>query len=87
MKACKICGTTLNIPRHRIFGGSNRQISERYKEYGFVVYLCAKHHNASSEGVHYNKALDLKLKQEAQKQWERTRTREEFIQLIGRNYL
>ena len=84
MKECKVCGTTLNIHRHHIFGGSNRQVSEKN---GFVVYLCAKHHNASNEGVHYNKALDLKLKREAQTEFEKIHSREEFIRLIGRSYL
>ena len=40
-------------------------------------------------GVHgkFGRDLDIKLKQDAQRKYEETHTREEFIKLIGKNYL
>ena len=34
-----------------------------------TVWLCGKHHNLSNEGVHFNKALDDKLKKIGEKFW------------------
>jgi hypothetical protein len=42
----------------------------------------------SNQGVHFNKQLDLRLKQECQRRWEvKYGTREDFIREFGRNYL
>ena len=41
----------------------------------------------SDYGVHFNKKLDLKLKQDCQRKFEETHSREEFLEIIGRNYL
>lgn len=40
-------------------------------------------------GVHgmFGHELDLKLKQECQKEYEKNHTRESFIKLIGKSYL
>ena len=43
--------------------------------------------NMSNYGVHFNSELDLHLKQECQRKFEETHTREEFIALIGQNFL
>ena len=85
-KECFVCGTTLNIHDHHcIYGTSNRKISEKY---GLKVWLCARHHNMSGEGVHFNKSLDLRLKTMAQEYYEsHYGTREEFIREFGRSYL
>lgn len=83
-KMCYVCGTTYNIHEHHIIYGSNRKNSEKY---GLKCYLCGKHHNLSNEGVHFNKELDLKLKQMAQKKFEETHSHEEFMRIFGRNYL
>jgi len=83
-KYCYVCGTNQGVHLHHVFGGSNRKISEKHN---FKVCLCGRHHNLSDEGVHFNKKLDLKLKREFQAKYEETHTRQEFIALIGRNYL
>lgn len=84
-KECYITGSTYNLHLHHIYpGNSRRKISDKY---GFTVYLRADWHNASNYGVHFNKALDLQLKQECQRKFEETHTREEFIKIIGKNYL
>ena len=83
-KWCYICGDTRDIHQHHIFGGPNRKHSDKH---GLWVYLCAKHHNFSDEGVHYNKLLADHLHREGQKAFERNHSREEFMAIFGRNYL
>lgn len=84
-KECYVCKTTQNLHCHHIYGGvANRKISEKN---GFKVWLCAKHHNMSNEGVHFNKQLDLHLKRTCQEKFEETHSRAEFRQLIGKNFL
>lgn len=84
-KECYICHTTQNLHKHHIFfGTANRKISEKY---GCFCYLCYEHHNGSSRGVHFNIALDRKLKQEAQKRFIEVYGQEEYRRQIGRNYL
>lgn len=84
-KRCYICGAREGLHRHHVFCGTGRRWQS--ETHGFVVYLCAAHHNASPLGVHFDKALDLKLRRDCQKKFEETHTRDEFMRLIGRNYL
>ncbi len=83
-KRCFISGSTTGLQRHHIYFGANRRISE---ENGFYVWLIPEYHNMSDYGVHFDKAFDLKLKQDCQRKYEETHSREEFIALIGRSYL
>ena len=84
-KECYVCKNTYDLHCHHIFfGNGNRKISEKY---GLKVWLCPRHHNLSNEGVHFNKQLDIIIKQIAQKKFEETHSREEFMSIIGRNYL
>lgn len=86
-KVCYITGQTNNLHKHHIFfGNPNRKISE---DNGFWVYLAGYLHNQSSIGVHGKdgRELDLMLKQHCQRKYEETHTREEFMKLIGKNYL
>jgi len=69
---------------HHVYGGPNRSISEKN---GFIVPLCFAQHNGSNDSVHFNRELDLFFKRLCQLKYEETHTREEFIKLIGRNYL
>lgn len=82
-KECWVCKTTQNLHRHHVYGGGCRLVSEHQ---GFWIWLCAKHHNMSDEGVHFNRELDIKIKQECQREYEKTHSRAEFMALIGRNY-
>ena len=67
--------------RHEIyFGTRNRSIC---KENGFWVYVCPEIHAE----IHKAGELDERLKQECQEIFEQTHTRDEFMKLIGRNYL
>lgn len=83
---CLVCGTPLHLHKHHVYGGrGRRELSERY---GCWCYLCAYHHNMSSHGIHYDPALDLRVKAECQRRWEkRFGSREDFIRTFGKSYL
>ena len=85
-KKCYITGQTNNLHLHHIYRGVNRKISDKL---GFVVYLAGWLHNQSDDGVHgkNGKELDLMLKRHCQMKFEESHTREEFMAIIGRNYL
>lgn len=83
-KQCYVTGRVGALHKHHIYGGPNRRISERE---GFWVWLCPELHNMSNEGVHFNKEFDNQLKQRCQAEYEKTHSREDFMKLIGRNYL
>jgi hypothetical protein len=85
-RKCLVCGTMFNLHKHHIFNGmSFRKPSETH---GCWCYLCGRHHNLSSEGVHFNKDLDLRLKRHAQRKLEASGwTREQFMDTFGRNYI
>ena len=82
---CAICSRS-PTELHHIFPGKNRAASDRIKA---TVFLCHEHHRGTY-GVHGREgaALSLVLKKLAQERFEQTRgTREEFMRIIGRNYL
>ena len=85
-KVCYVTGSTYNLHKHHIYAGGRRRISERE---GFWVYLTGSLHNQSNDGVHGKDGhyLDMKLKQDCQRKYEENHSREEFILLIGKNYL
>ena len=83
-KECFITHRTWGLHKHHIFGGPNRQISEKN---GFFIWLIPQLHNMSDEGIHFNKEFDLRVKRLCQAEYEKTHTRDEFMALIGRNYL
>lgn len=84
-RECLVCKTTLNLHRHHVYPGTaNRKLSEKY---GCWVYLCARHHNMSNEGVHFNKALDLKLKKFTQQKFMEVYPNLDFCKIFGKNYL
>lgn len=76
---CVVCGDT-NVARHEVyFGNPDRKTS---KACGFWVTLCPKHHD------YYHAKDDQKaLKKECQEKFEEEHEREEFVALIGKNYL
>lgn len=81
MAECYVCGRD-HADLHHIFGGRNRQMSDRL---GLTVYLCREHHMA----VHANPnhGLDAILKKTAQEEYEKTHTRQEFIKTFGKSYI
>lgn len=73
-----------SVHEHHIFGGSNRDKSEAE---GLKAYLCLDHHVNGKEAVHNNAELMRELRQDGQRAFEKTHTREEFMRLFGKNYL
>ena len=83
-KECFRCGKLTGLHKHHVFGGPNRSKSEKD---GLFIYLCGEDHNLSSRGIHYDKKFDLLVKKYAQKVYEKTHSREEFIKRYGKSYL
>ena len=87
-KCCYITRLT-DVPLHKhhiYFGTGHRELSDKN---GLWVWLLPALHNQTAYGVHGRdgRALDLRLKKECQQKYEESHIREEFMQLIGRNYL
>lgn len=83
-KFCYFCGTTVGLESHHVWGGvANRPISERY---GLKIWVCHSCHTGP-HGVQYDKAKNLLVKQQAQRAFEKTHTRAEWMALIRKNYL
>lgn len=86
-KQCFATERTYGLQKHHIFHGSGkREISDRN---GFWVYLVPEKHLAGLGGLHANpeRGLDRVLKCICQREYEKTHTREDFIRLIGKNYI
>ena len=83
---CFLCGLKGTLETHHIFfGNPGRQISEKN---GFKVRLCPSCHRLAPYSPHQNRETDLELKKACQRAYEaQGHTREEFIKLVGRNYL
>ncbi len=83
---CFICGCGGQLETHHIYHGNpKRKISERN---GFKVRLCHECHRTGEKAVHKNEKTDSWLKGLCQKKYEKMgHSREEFRDLIGRNYL
>jgi len=84
-KECYITHGTEDLHEHHIFFGKNRKLSEKY---GLKVWLTYEYHE-SDKGVHGKNGhgLDMLLKSVAQREFEKTHTRQEFMQIFGKNYL
>lgn len=83
-KQCLVCHTKIGLHKHHVYYGPLRKMSE---ENGFTVWLCGRHHNLSPEGVHSDRELDLEIKRLGQHIYEKSHSREEFMRLVGKNYL
>ena len=86
-KRCYITGAE-GVPlekHHCIFGPGMRKISDKN---GFWVWLTPEMHRGT-QGVHGRDGheLDLFLKRLCQIKYEKEHSREEWMRLIGRNYL
>ncbi len=85
-KECYITRSRVNLEEHHIFFGAGlRDVSEQH---GFKCWLAKELHTGIPSGVHGgNFPLDMKLKRECQRVFERTHTRDEFVEIVGRSYL
>lgn len=79
---CYMCKQWGGIELHHIYKGKNRKISDRN---GFVVHLCSNCHRT----LHgkYGHLMDIYLMKTCQLEYEKEHSREEFMKLIGCNYL
>lgn len=74
---CFYCGVAQNrLDLHEVWGGSNRK---RSMLNGFVVPLC--------RSCHSNEKIILELRKALQKEYEKTHTRQQFIDIIGKSSL
>ena len=86
---CFICKTnydveaTNNLTEYLIFGEYPKQSNK----YGLKINLCCRHNNFNKYQEKFKNALELSLKQLAQKKFEVTRNRKEFIKHFSKNYL
>ena len=83
---CFICGRFCPTEEHHIFYGKNRKRADMD---GVTVYLCHWCHNEPPNGVHFNKANDMRMKRLGQRTWmaHYGKTVDDFIGAYGRNYL
>ena len=80
---CFICGRYGTEIHHCIYGNANRKLSDKY---GLIVGLCYNHHRGN-KGVHFNRKLDMELKQMAQRRFMETYPDKDFMAIFGKNYL
>lgn len=81
---CYVCGSRVNLECHHVMSGfANRKLSEQY---GLKVLLCRDHHTGSI-GVHQDYILKERLEKDAQRAFERTHSRREWMQIFRKNYL
>ena len=91
---CFICGSYDRIEEHHIFGGSDRQISEKY---GLKVHLCNAHHHGTSgahgrDGSKLQQYLHETGQQEIEKRWQEQglsadEARQRFMREFRKSYL
>lgn len=78
---CEVCGRFDYLEEHHLIPGiANRKQSDKY---GLTKKVCRSCHNK----IHKDKDLMTRSKQEGQKKFELTHSREEFIRIFGRSYL
>ena len=81
-KVCFITGSQNNLDCHHcIHGVANRKVADRY---GLWVWL---RHDVHMQLHDKDKELNNYLEQEAQKAFEKLYSHEEWMKLIGKNYL
>lgn len=87
LEHCYITGSS-HVAIHHVFPGTGRR--KHCDGYGFLVPLTPELHNMSDISVHNNPntGLDLQLKQECQRYFEKHYgTRQKFIEVFGKSYL
>ena len=75
--------TTNDLSEYLIFNEYPKQ-SNRF---GLKINLCPRHNDFNKYQEKFKNALELSLKQLAQKKFEETRNRKEFIKLFNKCYL
>lgn len=83
-KACLITGSTTQLCRHHIYASGRRKASEKW---GCWVWLRYDWHNGASYGVHFNRDLDIRLKQQCQERFEKLYGHDKFMEVFGKSWL
>lgn len=89
-KCCFLCGkngASDRLEKHHIFGGPNRNLSDKY---GLVVWLCGDEcHRNGKLSAHQSARTRKLLHQYGQKKWmeDQNGTIEDFRRIFGKNYL
>ena len=83
MGECWACGTITGLTTHHIFAGNpNRSLSEKY---GLYVSLCIVCHTRIQL---YKSVTEVeRLKQEAQRRFEKVYGHDKFLEVFHKNYL
>lgn len=82
---CFLCGKTVGLEEHHIFGGARRKWSEKY---GLKVMLCGiECHRLGKNSAHMNRKTGDSLKRLGQIAFEARHSHDEFMQIFGKNYL
>lgn len=81
---CYICRKQTDTALHHIFYGPKRKMSD---ENGFTVFLCPDCHQYAPHAAHRCREIDLWLRARCQRVFEKTHSRDEFMRLVGKNYL
>lgn len=83
---CYICGSHVNIQNHHIFFGNGNRTNSDYC--GLTVHLCLEHHKEGKMSAHKNREVNYRLRQIAQRAFEREHgSREDFMKIFGENCL
>ena len=83
---CYICGSHINIQNHHIFFGNRNRKNSDYC--GLTVHLCLEHHKEGKMSAHKNREVNYRLRQIAQRTFEREHgSREDFMRIFGENCL
>lgn len=81
---CYLCGKRINLERHHVMAGTaNRKLSEKYGLWVWLDHDC----HTGTEGAQYDRNLNLLLKQEAQKAFEKQYSHELWMDIFRKNYM
>ena len=81
-KKCYVSGAEFNLDEHHALGGvANRKLSEKY---GLKVWL---RHDIHMDLHDRNKELEIQIKKDAQRAFEKKYSHEKWMKTFGKNYL
>lgn len=89
-RECYVCrmmygvSTTTGLEEHHVLNGPLRSVAEQY---GLKVFLCHRHHNEPGYSAHFDHQLRLKLKKQAQRDFEDVYGHRQWMSVVGKDYL
>lgn len=83
-KACFITGSTTGLHKHHCYGAGRRKAAD---DWGCWVWLRYDWHNGASYGAHFNRDLDIRLKQQCQERFEKLYGHEKFMEVFGKSWI